>query len=78
MGVRLSALDSKHAYTRSRAPWILADYRSAYGKLLHYISGGGMSTFGRTIRQEEARLRQRRFLTLAAVLGALWLAFYLF
>ena len=78
MAVHLSEIPSKHAYTRSRTPWILADYRGAYGKLLHYISGGGMSTFGRTVRQEEARIRQRRFLLVAAVLGVLWLAFYVF
>ena len=52
MPIPLSVLSSRHAYTRSRTPWILADYRGVYGKLLHYLSGGGMSTFGRTIRQE--------------------------
>ncbi len=76
--VHLSEIPSKHAYTRSRTPWILADYRGAYGKLLHYISGGGMSTFGRTVHQEEVRFRQRRFLLVAAVLGVLWLVFYVF
>ena len=78
MPLPLSVLSSRHAYTRSRTPGILADYRGVYGKLLHYLSGGGMSTFGRTIRQEEARFRQRRFLVVASVLGTLWLVFYLF
>ena len=78
MPIPVSVLSSRHAYTRSRTPWILADYRGVYGKLLHYLSGGGMSTFGRTIRQEEARFRQRRFLVVASVLGTLWLVFYLF
>lgn len=78
MSVHLTALDAQHAYTRSHTPWILADYRGAYGKLLHYISGGGMSTFGRTVHQEEARFRQRRFLFIAAILGVLWLVFYVF
>ena len=37
-----------------------------------------MSTFGRTVHQEEARFRQRRFLFIAAILGVLWLVFYVF
>jgi len=76
MSVHLTPIASRHAYTRSRTPWILADYRGVCGKLVHYISGGGMRTFGRTVRQEEARRRQRRFLSVAAALGVLWLAFY--
>jgi len=76
VSVHLTPIASRHAYTRSRTPWILTDYRGVYGKLLHYISGGGMRTFGRTVRQEEARRRQRRFFVLAALLAALWLAFY--
>ncbi len=78
MNVPPPILGSKHDYTRSRTPWILSDYRGVYGKLLHYLSGGGMSSFGRTVRQEEARQRQRRFLAIAAALGALWLFFYVF
>lgn len=31
-----------------------------------------MRTFGRTVRQEEARRRQLRFLAVAAVLAAVW------
>ena len=76
--VHVSPLDSRHSYTRSRTPWILDDYRGVYGKLIHYISGGGMRTFGRTVHQEEVRLRQMRFLRVAAALAALWLAFYVF
>jgi len=67
-----------HSYTRSRSPWILGEYKSAYGKLVHYLSGGGMSTFGRTVHQEEVRIRQRRFLSVMAVLAVLWLVFYIF
>ena len=76
MSVHFTPIDSRHAYTRSRTPWILSDYRDVYGKLLHYISGGGMRAFGRTVRQEESRRRQRRFLLFAAFLGVLWLLFY--
>ena len=76
--VHVSPLASRHSYTRSRTPWILDDYRGVYGKLIHYISGGGMRTFGRTVRQEEARHRQGRFLRVAAALAALWMLFYVF
>ncbi len=76
MAVHLSPIESRHAYTRSRSPWILADYRGAYGKLLHYISGGGMRTFGRTVHQEEARICQRRFFVVAALIASIWLFFY--
>ena len=67
-----------HSYTRSSSPWILKDTESVYGRLVHYLSGGGLRTFGRTIRQEEARIRQRRFLIASAVLAALWLWFFFF
>lgn len=56
-------------------PWILGDETSAYGKLVRYLSGGGMRTFGRTLGQERARRRQNRFLAFAAVLGIVWLFF---
>lgn len=65
-----------HGYTRSTTPWILGEYHSAYGKLIHYISGGGMRTFGRTIEQEEARRKHVRFYFVAGVLLTLWLVFY--
>ena len=43
-----------------------------YGwKLIHYLSGGGMRTFGRTIRQEEASVQRTRFLVAAGVGGIL-------
>lgn len=67
-----------HPYTRSDTPWILDEHCSPYGKLIHYLSGGGMRTFGRTIRQEETRRRQRRFLTAAGVLFVLWACFLIF
>jgi len=63
-----------HGYTRERSPWIMDEHKSVYGKLIHYLSGGGMRTFGRTVSQEIVRRRQRRFLITFAVLAALWLA----
>lgn len=67
-----------HAYTRSKSPWILSEHKSIYGKLIHYLSGGGMTTFGRTVRQEEVRRRQVRFLFVSGVLAAAWLVFWFF
>ena len=76
--VHTSLVDDAHAYTRSKTPWILDERCSIYGKLIHYLSGGGMSTFGRTVRQEEARMRQVRFLLAMAVFIALWFLFLVF
>ena len=73
-----SALESAHAYTRSKVPWIITVSETAYGRMINYLSGGGMRTFGRTVRQEEIRRRQRRFLAVAAGLAALWLVFRFF
>lgn len=77
-----------HAYTRSRLPWRLDANRKAYGetstgrrfgwRLFHYLSGGGISAFGRTIQQEEHSYRQSRFLVVAAVLVALEILFWIF
>lgn len=74
--VHTSFRNDAHGYTRSEAPWILEEYKSSYGKLIHYLSGGGMQTFGRTIDQEVARLKHERFLVKAAIIGVLWLVFY--
>ena len=83
-GIRISVVEDAHAYTRSPIPWQIdtdhaARERAMQGKrfgwkLFHYISGGGMRTFGRTIQQEELRSRQNRFLVLAALAAGLWLA----
>lgn len=73
-----SVVRDEHPYTRSDTPWIIGESASVYGKLIHYISGGGLSTFGRTVKQEEARSRRRRFLSVCAVLGVLWLALLVF
>lgn len=64
-----------HEYTRSKTPWILGEYKS---KLIHYLSGGGLSTFGRTVGQEEARDRHFKFLMKAALFGIVWLLLYIF
>ena len=76
--VHTSIVTDAHAYTRERVPWIIGEHKSVYGKLIHYLSGGGMQTFGRTVRQEEVAHRRFRFLTATAVLSALWLALWLF
>jgi len=71
----LSPIQPAHAYTQSDVPWIITVSESAYGKMVNYLSGGGMRTFGRTVRQEELYRRHRRFLIGVASLGALWLVF---
>ena len=70
--VSIEIVGDAHAYTRSDVPWSISTARSARGKLIDYISGGGMRTFGRTVRQEEVRRKQLRFLAVAAVLAAVW------
>ena len=67
-----------HAYTRSDVPWSISTAKSARGRLIDYISGGGMRTFGRTVRQEEVRRKQLRFLVVAAVLAAVWFLLLVF
>lgn len=74
--IHTNIISSVHSYTRSKSPWILTEYKSSYGKLIHYLSGGGMRTFGRTVSQEEASIKHRAFLFRAAILGVLWLVFY--
>ena len=76
--IHTSIITDAHGYTRSKTPWIVDEHKSAYGKLIHFISGGGMKTFGRTVSQEEARSKHVRFLVVALALAVLWLAFYLF
>lgn len=86
-GVRTTLVEDAHAYTRSSMPWRLEVNTAARGqttkgkvfgwKLFHYISGGGMKTFGRSVRQEESDARRNRFLAAAAVIGVLWLWFLL-
>jgi len=73
-----SVREDAHAYTRSKSPWILSEHVSVYGKLIHYISGGGMRAFGRTIRQEEIRRRHVGVWVAVASAAALWLLFWIF
>ena len=77
-GVHTCFRADAHSYTRSKTPWILDEYHSSYGKLIHYLSGGGMKTFGRTVGQEETRLKHVRFLTRVGILAVAWLYFYFF
>lgn len=71
-------VEDAHAYTRSDVPWAIQTAKSSRARLLNYISGGGMRTFGRTVRQEEVRLKQRRFLAVSAVLATIWLFMLIF
>jgi len=75
--VHTSIVTPAHGYTRTKTPWILDSESDEGGRLAHYLSGGGMRTFGRTLQQELARIRHRRFWVVASVLAALWLVFYL-
>jgi len=67
-----------HAYTRSKSPWILLNRASTCGKLVRYLSGGGMRAFGRTVRQDENHRRHVGFWIVTASLAVLWVAFWIF
>ena len=71
-------VEDAHAYTRSDVPWSILTAKTPRGRLFNYISGGGMRTFGRTVRQEEVRRKQLRFLAVAAVLAAVWFLLLVF
>lgn len=68
-------LGDKHPYTRLSVPWEMDDPKAEnlYGRLLRYLSGGGMRTFGRTANQQRARRRQRRFALYVGIYAVLWL-----
>ena len=76
--VHTEIIGDAHAYTRSDVPWAMSTSRTARDRLVNYISGGGMRIFGRTVRQEEVRRRQLRFLAVSAVLAVLWLLLLVF
>ena len=73
---------SRRPYTKSKSPWLLDTSREAEGeaswsvksgwKLFHYLSGGGLRDFGRTVKQEEADIRRARFLIAMAVFAVAW------
>ena len=87
-GIHISVVGDAHEYTRSSVPWTLDENREAKGetttgkkfgwRLFHYISGGGMKSFGRTVAQEEADARRGRFIAASAALAAAWLYFWIF
>ena len=76
--VHTEVVEDAHAYTRSDVPWALSNPQTPYERMISYISGGGMRVFGRTVRQEEIRRRQLRFLLAAAVLAVIWLLLLVF
>ena len=76
--VHTEIVGDAHAYTRSEVPWSIATSRTTHDRMVNYISGGGMRIFGRTVRQEETRRRQLRFLAVAGVLAAIWLVLLVF
>jgi hypothetical protein len=43
-------------------------------RLFHYLSGGGLRAFGRSVQQEEADVKRMRFLIASGVFGLIWLA----
>ena len=76
--VHTEIIGDAHAYTRSDVPWAMSTSRTAQDRLVNYISGGGMRIFGRTVRQEEVRRRQLRFLAVSAILAVIWLLLLVF
>ena len=76
-GLFTETVTAAHAYTRAKSPWILEESEpTKRGRLVHYLSGGGMATFGRTIKQELVSSRHRRFLAVSAIIGVVYLVFY--
>lgn len=69
----LRTVTAAHGYTRADSPWIIGDGDDQRSRFVRYIAGGGMRVFGRTVWQERARAKHRRFYVVAAVLGAIWL-----
>ena len=76
--VATEIVEDAHAYTRSEVPWSILTAKTPRSRLLNYISGGGMKTFGRTVRQEEVRRRQLRFLVVSAVFAVVWFLLWIF
>ena len=76
--VHTEIVGDAHAYTRSGVPWAMATSRTPRDRMRNFISGGGMRIFGRTVRQEEVKRKQLRFLTVVAVLAILWVLLLIF
>ena len=86
-GLHTNLLDSIHSYTRSHTPWLLDENREARGetsnghkfgwRLFHYIAGGGLRAFGRSVRQEEIDARHNSFLAWAGVFAVVWLVLWI-
>lgn len=72
-----------HSYTRSSEPWLMEQNTETGGstssgrkygwRLFHYLSGGGMRIFGRTLEQDVRERRQNRFLVAAGIAAVVWL-----
>ena len=72
---------------RSKAPWRHDVYKGAraetthgvkFGwKLFHYLAGGGIKIFGRTLAQEEADWKRTRFLIGVTIFFLMWLFFWI-
>ena len=67
-----------HGYTREDSPWIIEGPDAFRCRLVRFLAGGGMHTFGRTISQEIARAKHRRFMFATAAIAVCWLALYIF
>ena len=76
--VSTEIVGAAHAYTRSDVPWSISTAKTPRSRLINYISGGGMKTFGRTVRQEEVRRKQLRFLAVSAVFAVVWFLLWIF
>lgn len=78
MDIPTSLRKDQHPYTRSSQPWVLSDSKAESNKLIHYISGGGLRAFGRTVQQEEVRTRQIRFLVFSLAFVFVWALLLIF
>ena len=66
-----------HGYTREDSPWIIEGPDAFRCRLVRFLAGGGMHTFGRTISQEMARAKHRRFMFVVAAIAVCWLVLYI-
>ena len=85
--LRTSLVKRNHAWTGADVPWRLdmegapsagaSEAERARWRLLHYLSGGGLSACGFSSERARALRRQGRFLAFAAFLGVLWIIFWI-